>query len=178
MPKSPELIHAVFGHFAAIPGLLSKVKSVTNDTPDRIRLPILSSAQTLQQGIREWYHRYISSDNGLNNPSIVSVSPVSDDAMFQSSYVYKDVLSASIITAYNAYLIVLNAQIDYLQPDGRYIRENLELARAICMSVDYCSHAGYCGTQTMRFSLPIAHSALPSRYHGWTKGWIEKFSSH
>jgi hypothetical protein len=151
------------------------VKLVTQDTPRNIRLSILSGALTLQDGLKQWYSEYTSTDGCLRNPILVETS-YSPENMFPSIYVYRDTLSASVITTYYAYLIVLNRQIDCLDCEGSYIEENFELARAICMSVDYCSQAGYCGTQTMRFSLPIAFSALPVEYHRWTEECIEKFS--
>lgn len=55
--------------------------------------------------------------------------------------------------------------------------ENYELAREICKSANYCSQSGYCGTQAMMFSLPIAYSVLPVKYHEWTGAWMAKFSS-
>ncbi len=146
-----------------------------NDTPDDVRLTILSKAQTLRQDLRRWHHQYISSDDGLRRPSLVSVADEPDSHLFHSAYIYRDTVSASILTTYCAYLIILNREINRLQPDDSYTTENVELARAICMSADYCSHAGYCGTQTMRFSLPIAHLALPVEYHGWTQARLQKF---
>lgn len=137
---------------------------------------MISNAQKLRGDLSEWYRLYTSTDNGLRNPTRLNVSTVSDDYPFHSIYIYKDVLSASIITTYYAYLIVLSKGLNSLQPDGSYAGENFELARAICMSVDYCSHAGFCGIQTMRFSLPVAHSALPVKYQGWVEAWTRRVS--
>lgn len=98
--------------------------------------------------------------------------------MFRPGYVYKDVTSASVITTYCAYLIVLNNAIDTLvSRDTLLTGESFELARTICWSVDFCSQAGYCGTQVMRFSLPIARGALPVEYHDWIDNWITRFQS-
>lgn len=149
-----------------------------DDTHDRARLSLLSTAQTLQQDLKQWYRQYISIEDGLRTPTLKHAPATSNTYPFDAIYVYRDVVSASMIVTYHAYLIVLNRVIDSLLSDSSYSGENLELARAICMSVDYCSHAGFCGTQTMKFSLPIAHSALPVKYHVWTTAWIEKFSGN
>lgn len=125
--------------------------------------------------MQSWYHRYTSLDEGLRKPKIVT--PVSLGYPFRSQYFYPDIISASTITAYYAYLILLNQIIGALSPDYDNNQETFELASAICMSVDYSMHAGYCGTQTMRFSLPIARSVLPVQYHQWTDKWLERFSA-
>ncbi|KAL6412978.1 uncharacterized protein AUP68_02472 [Ilyonectria robusta] len=178
LPDSPELHHIIFRYFAAIPGLLNQVKGVTNDTPESVYLSILSSAQNLRQDIRSWHNQYISIDGGLRKQVLETLYAVSDsDDLFNSNYVYRDVMSATIITTCYACLIVLNKGIDCLQSEDSQMRENYELAQEICMSANYCSHAGYCGTQAMMFSLPIAHSVLPVKYHAWTGAWMAKFSS-
>ncbi|RYP19934.1 hypothetical protein DL765_003082 [Monosporascus sp. GIB2] len=177
LPSSPELYHTIFGYFAAIPGLLSKIKRVSTDTPDGLRLALLSSAETLRGDIMQWYQGYTSVDGGRRAPTLVNPPPFSEDYPFHSVYAYRDVLSATIITACFAYVILLNRHcIDYLQPDCNRAEANLGMARAICMSVDYCSRSGYCGAQTMKWALPIAYSVLPEECRGWTEAWIDKFS--
>ncbi|KAK4233388.1 hypothetical protein C8A03DRAFT_19539 [Achaetomium macrosporum] len=177
LPQSPELWHAVFGHFAAIPVLLHEAKLMTDDTPQRARQSWLCAAQALRHNLRVWYDQYTLSDDGLRKPVSLPASPAPDEYPFHSIYVYRDVLSATILTAHSAYLLVLNREIDRIQRDSSHARENFELARAICMSVNFCSQAGLCGTQTMRLALPIAHSVLPSEYQGWTGAWISRFAA-
>jgi hypothetical protein len=166
----------MFAYFAAIPGLLNEIKLVAVDTPETARLSILARAQILRQDLRQWYRQYTSSCDGLRSPFLKTGPSIFDNSLYHSVYVFRDVSSASIITTYHAYLIVLNKAIDSLQEGDDYVMENLQLAETICMSVDYCSHSGYCGTQTMRFSLPIAHSILPAKYHGWIEAWISRLS--
>lgn len=174
LPNNPEMYHAIFGHFAAIPGLLNRVKLLTSDTPQSIRLSIFSSAQTLRKSFDRWYYQYTSGDIDIGNPCFVNVSPVPYDCPFNSIYVYRDVVSATVITTYYAYLIILNRTINSLEPNTSHTTENNQLGRAICMSVDYCSSSGYCGIQTLRFALPIAREVLPVEYNDWISLWMEK----
>ncbi|KAF5703948.1 C6 zinc finger domain-containing protein [Fusarium mundagurra] len=175
LPATPDMYHQIFSHFALIPGLQSRISLCSKSTPDVTRGPLLSAAQRLQQDMRQWYQEYISQDSNLRKPR--AISPVSEGYPFRSQYLYHDVMSATIIVACYAYLVVLNQSVALLDTYYRDTSETQELATAICMSVDYCLHAGYCGTQTMRFALPIAHSVLPQPYRQWTKKWMDKFDA-
>jgi hypothetical protein len=168
------MYHAIFGHFAAIPGLLNSVRLLTNETPKMNRLFILSRAQALRKSFDQWYYRYTSDDIDVGNPCFVNVSPVPYNCIFNSIYVYRDVVSATVITTYYAYLIILNRTINRLEPSTSHAKENNQLGKAICMSVDYCSNSGYCGIQTLRFALPIAREVLPVEYDGWISLWMEQ----
>jgi hypothetical protein len=174
LPASPNMYHRIFSYFALIPGLQSRTSRCNKSTLDATRNSLLLTAQRLQQDMRQWYQEYTTQDNNLRKPR--AISPVSEGYPFQSQYAYHDVMSATIITAYYAYLIVLDQSMALLDTCDRETSENQDFATAICMSVDYCLHAGYCGTQTMRFALPIAHSVL-CRHHQWTKKWIDKFDA-
>jgi hypothetical protein len=104
-------------------------------------------------------------------------APESDsEDLFSLNFVYNDVASACLITTCDAYSIVLNQGIDNLDTGRSHAKENRDLAEAICMSADYCSQAGYCGSVAMTFSLPIASSALPATYHRWANVQVEQFS--
>ncbi|KAF5988647.1 hypothetical protein FBULB1_1380 [Fusarium bulbicola] len=175
LPASPDMYHRIFGYSALIPGLQSRMSLCNRDPSDETRSSLLSTAQKVRRDMRLWYQEYTSQDNNLRNPR--AISPVSEGYPFHSQYVYNDVMSATIIVAYHAYRIVLNQSIAHLDAFDREASENQGLATAICMSVDYCLHAGYCGTQTMRLALPIAHSVLPGHYHQWTKKWMHKFDA-
>nr|RBQ86902.1 hypothetical protein FVER53263_20937 [Fusarium verticillioides] len=175
LPASPNIYHRIFGYFALVPGLQSRMTLCDRAISDESRNALLLTARQLQRDMQQWYYEYISQDNKLREPR--GVSPVSEGYPFHSRYEYHDVMSATIIVACYAYLIVLDQSIALLDTCDRDGSENQGLATVICMSVDYCLHAGYCGTQTMRFALPIAHSALPRHYHQWTKKWMEKFDA-
>ncbi|RBR11693.1 hypothetical protein FVER53590_12998 [Fusarium verticillioides] len=175
LPASPDMYHRIFGYFALVPGLQSRMTLCDRAISDESRNALLLTARQLQRDMQQWYYEYISQDNKLREPR--GVSPVSEGYPFHSRYEYHDVMSATIIVACYAYLIVLDQSIALLDTCDRDGSENQGLATVICMSVDYCLHAGYCGTQTMRFALPIAHSALPRHYHQWTKKWMEKFDA-
>ena len=176
LPSSPELYHAIFGHFAAIPGLLGKCARLGDDRDESLCLSLPSSAETLREDIMQWFQRYISEQGGLRAPLLENPSHAVEAYPFHSAWVYTDVLSASILTVCYAYLIVLNKDcLDRLQPNPNRAKETLEMALAICMSVDYCSRSGYCGAQTMKFALPIALSVLPAEYRGWAQAWLERF---
>ncbi|VTT76815.1 unnamed protein product [Fusarium fujikuroi] len=175
LPASPDMYHRIFGHFALIPGLQSRTSLCNKAAPDETQSALLSTAKQLRQDMRQWYQEYSSQDDNLRKPR--AISPVSEGYPFPSNYKYHDVMSATIIVTYYAYLIVLNQSIAYLDTCDRHGSEIQGLATAICMSVDYCLHAGYCGTQTMRLALPIAHSVLPTQYHQWTSRWMDKFDA-
>jgi hypothetical protein len=175
LPKPSDMYHEVFGYFAVIPGLQSRVHRLNDDASGKIRASLLASAQRLYKDMRLWYGRFIALDEGLREPRVAS--PVAKDYLFHSQYAYHDIPSGSTIITYYAYLILVSQVIDTLQPVNNENLETCELASAICMSLDYCLHAGYCGTQTMRFSLPIALSALPIQHHQWVNTWIDKFSA-
>jgi hypothetical protein len=169
------MYHRIFGYFAIIPGLQSRISLCNTATSYGTRGSLLSTAQRLQQDMRQWYRDYTSQDSNVRKPR--AISPVSEGYPFHSQYTYHDVMSATMITAYYAYLITVNQSMAVLDACERETSENQELATAICMSVDYCLHAGYCGTQTMRFALPIAYSVLPDQYHQWTKKYMDKFDA-
>ncbi|KAF4427920.1 hypothetical protein F53441_14070 [Fusarium austroafricanum] len=172
LPESPDMYHDIFSYFALVPGLQYRTRVATSD---ETRQSLLSTARNLRHNMQQWYHRFTSRDCGLRKPLVVA--PISEDHPFHSQYIYHDIMSATMITTYYAYLILLNRTIVSLNPDDEETAENIELAGAICMSVDYCLHAGYCGTTTMRITLPIAHTALPVQYHRWINMWMDKFSA-
>ncbi|KAF4444942.1 C6 finger domain [Fusarium acutatum] len=175
LPPSPDMYHRIFGYFALIPGLQSRMSLCNRTTSDERRNALLLTAQQLQRDMRQWYQEYTCQDNNLREPR--AISPISEGYPFRSQYVYHGVMSATIIVAYYSYLIILNQSIAPLDACDGEISETQGLATAICMSADYCLHAGYCGTQTMRLALPIAHSVLPRYYHQWTKKWMERFDA-
>jgi hypothetical protein len=179
LPKPPELHHAFFSHIAAVPGLMSQVKLHTSDINRSRHIPILLYASKLRLDLKSWHNQYITSENGLRRPVLTAAVSASERTYpFDSIYIYNDVLSASIITTYYAYLIVINREMNRLHADVSYFQENSELAKAICLSVNYCSHAGYCGAQTLIFSLPIAITALSGKFRSWAEAWLERCSGN
>ncbi|KAJ3498452.1 hypothetical protein NLG97_g1119 [Lecanicillium saksenae] len=151
LPSDAHLYHSIFCQYAAIPG-------------------------TVCQELERWYNTYISFQGGRKTPALLNKkSDSADESPFTDAYVYYDTISASNITACYAYQILLQREVDALLP-GTYARENLELAQSICKSVDYLSNAGYCGTQTMRLTLPIAQSVLPAKYQPWITSKIAQLS--
>lgn len=100
-------------------------------------------------------HHYISADAGPRMPNILVEAPPFADNLLLSIYIYRGVLSATVITAYYAYLIVLNKQVDCLLPEQDYLEEYVHLARAVCMSADYCSRAGHRGTHPYDSRCPL-----------------------
>lgn len=181
LPKTPELYHGIFGLFAKVPGLVKRAKRVTDHSLESERLSILSSAEKVRRDLNQWHRQFATTEKPSPDPCHCESKDASyGEDMFRSAYFYKDVASASVITTYCAYSIVLNDAIGKLFSADTLRSEeikNFELARNICWSVDFCSKAGYCGTQVMRFSLPIARGALPAGYHGWIDDWIRKFQS-
>ncbi|KAK8115551.1 hypothetical protein PG984_012053 [Apiospora sp. TS-2023a] len=179
LPQSSELWHDVFGLFAKVPGLVTMAKGMTDHTPESERLSILSSAEKVRGDLKQWHERYTSNQEVcpvLNYDGNADAS--FEEALFRPAYVYKDVPSASVITTYCAYLIILNGAIDMCSSSNTLLaKESFESAMTIYRSVEFCSRAGYCGTQVMRFSLPIARGALPVEYHGWIDNWLSRFQS-
>lgn len=119
----------------------------------------------------------MSSDSGLRMPRLViQPSDSVNEELFPLKYVFKDVVSACLLITCDAYSIILNQSIDNLQSAENHLKENRDLAEAICMSADYCSQAGYCGSLVMIFSLPIASSSLLATYRGWAQVRVKQFS--
>jgi len=177
LPSYPDLYHEIFGYFAAVPGLLKEAKSIGSHTADSTRHSVLSRATLLRDRITQWHRRYISDTRGPAVQVLVNPPLVSGAYPFHSVYVYRDVASATMIVASHAYVIALSKDcIDSIQPHSDCAEANMEMALAICMSVDYCSRSGYCGASTMKFALPIIQPVLPLQLHGWTEAWLSKFS--
>jgi hypothetical protein len=55
-------------------------------------------------------------------PNILVEAPPFADNLLLSIYIYQNILSATVITAYYAYLIVLNKQVDCLLPEQYYLK--------------------------------------------------------
>ena len=106
--------------------------------------------------MKQWYIEYTSADEGLREPVVAPGSP-------RDIYVYYDTMSASTITMYFGYLVLVNRAINA----RKYALENQHLAKAICMSAVHCWQTGYCGTTSMAFALPIAESVLGLDYQQW-----------
>lgn len=167
LPSAADLYHTIFRYFAMIPGLIKRFRDLS-DAKCQIQVDeLLSKTATLCHNMRKWYDAFTSSQDGRMAPSLCSKQPISTSMLpFQDAYVYFDVASASIITTYCAYRILLQREVDAVMP-GTYTDENIELAETICKSIDYLSNAGYCGMQTMRLALPIAQSIAPAKYQAW-----------
>ncbi|KFY37460.1 hypothetical protein V495_07159 [Pseudogymnoascus sp. VKM F-4514 (FW-929)] len=175
LPNTHQLDNEIFGYSVAVPGLLKDMKEATSSSPDCQAL--LDRAQQVRRSIKNWRERYVSSESGLRMPGLIIQEPNSgSEDLFSLKYIYKDVASACFITTCDALSIMINQGIDNLSSAGDYGKESRDLAEAICMSVDYCSQVGYCGSNAMTFSLPIARSALPAMYHEWATAQIEYFS--
>jgi hypothetical protein len=69
----------------------------------------------------------------------------------------------------------LNNVIDSLTNSAYYREENIALSKDICLSVAYCSKAGFCGVQAMAFALPVALLMTPPRYVSWIQRQIKYF---
>jgi hypothetical protein len=176
LPERPELYHAAFACFAAVPGLLVRVNQMGSHIPETERLSILSAAYALRHDMLMWYHSFISADGGVREPVKGIPHSGSPHYPFQFVYVYKDVASATMITANYAYLLLLSRDcINHLEPEPDSNREavDVEIAQEICMSTEYCLRSGYCGAQTLKFALPVAHGILPSELRRWSEKWID-----
>ncbi|KAF5594071.1 fungal transcriptional regulatory n-terminal [Fusarium pseudoanthophilum] len=139
LPASPDMYHRIFGYFALIPGLQSRMSLCDRDSSEERRNALLSAAQQLRQDMRQWYRVYTSQDDNLRKPR--SISPVSEGYPFGSRYAYHDVISGTIIVTYCAYMIVLNQSIALLDTCDRDDSENQGLAIATYNEVGatYCS---------------------------------------
>ncbi|KAF5568037.1 cutinase transcription factor 1 beta [Fusarium phyllophilum] len=139
LPASPDMYHRIFGYFALIPGLQSRIGLCDKSTSDETQSALLSMAQQLRQDMRHWYQEYTSQDSNLRNPR--AIFPVLEGYPFRSQYVYHDVMSATIIVAYYAYLIVLNLSIAVLDASDKDASETQGLATAIYYETwfTYCS---------------------------------------
>ncbi|CAI6093596.1 unnamed protein product [Clonostachys chloroleuca] len=182
LPKSPKLHHEFFTHLAVVPGIMSRVNDVerranSSYTSEINRLMVLSQAQALRKDFRDWYEEYIGSEDGLRKPVLSKVPLTESDGLFDSIYIYYDVPSATMITTYYAYLILVNREINRLVPNTIHPEENLTLAQKICQSIKYCSEAGQCGITTMRIVLPIVILELSGIYLPWAETWLQRIST-
>ncbi|CAH0037969.1 unnamed protein product [Clonostachys solani] len=182
LPKSPKLHHEFFTHLAVVPGIMSRVNDVemranSDYASETDRLLVLSQAQALRKDFRDWYEEYIGSEDGLRKPVLSNVSPTESDGLFDSIYIYYDIPSATMITTYYAYLILINREVNRLVPNTIYPEQNLKLAKKICQSIKYCSEAGQCGITTMRIVLPVVILELSGRYLQWAETWLQRIST-
>ncbi|KAF5624767.1 hypothetical protein F25303_11482 [Fusarium sp. NRRL 25303] len=139
LPASPDMYRRIFGYFALIPGLQCRTSLCNKAASDETQSALLSTAKQLRQNMRQWYQEYSSQDNNLRKPR--AISPVSEGYPFPSIYKYHDVMSATIIVAYYAYLIVLNQSIADLDTFAKHSSEIQDLATAIYdeTCTTYCS---------------------------------------
>ncbi|KAJ6781872.1 hypothetical protein PWT90_06529 [Aphanocladium album] len=176
LPSDAHLYHLIFRHYAAIPGLLKQFRDLAAKKSGVQLDTLLVRTGTLCQDLERWYTAYTSFEAGRKTPTLFNKkTDTASEYPFTDAYMYHDTISASNITACYAYQILLQREVDALLP-GTYIRENIELAESICKSVEYLSNAGYCGTQTMRLTLPIAQSVLPARYQTWIASKMARIS--
>lgn len=137
---------------------------------------LLETAVNLCEDLRRWYDEYTSSDDGMRLPALYKRKSKAEDVFpSEDVYMYYDTISACNITAYYAYRILVQQEMDALIP-GTYTAENIRLAECICKSVDYLSNVGYCGTQTMRLTLPLTQRVLPAKYQAWVTAKITQLS--
>ena len=169
MPKYHELNNNFFTLAASLPGVLKRAVTTAGK-----HLSAIFETATLRLKFQEWYRRFTSHDNKALCPALMAAPAESASEQLTSVYLYTDTASATMITTYYAYLILLNNQLGYLDQSGktRYNEESSAYARQICMSIWYCSRAGHCGVTTLRIVLPIARQMLPNSYHRLVDGWI------
>lgn len=170
MPRHHALNNTFFVLAAALPGVLKRAVSTADE-----RLSALFETATLLLKLKNWHRQYTSDDNRAMCPTLMKAPASFASEQLISVYVYTDTASATMITTYYAYLILLNNQLGYLDQSGklRYSQENSEYARQICMSIWYCSRAGHCGMTTLRMVALIARSTLPNVYHPLLGQWIK-----
>lgn len=169
MPRHHDESNAFFALAAALPGVLKRAASTADE-----RLSALFETATLLLKFKNWHHKYTSLDNKAMCPTRMKAPADFASENITSVHVYTDTASATMITTYYAYLILLNNQLGCLDPSGkgRYGEESSGYAHQICMSVWYCSRAGHCGVTTLRMVLPIARPMLPAAHHRLVDGWI------
>jgi hypothetical protein len=173
MPKNCSIYHEGLNHFAIIPGLLKKFKTLNKEDASIQCADVYSAVEEARSNMIEWHER-LQSEFEQPIRICLPVSP-SSYTMFPSVYKYKDIITATFVVNYSAYLLQANNMLDSLNSSTEYLDENIALSRDICMSADYCSRAGFCGIQVMAFALPFALSALPERYDGWIRCEIMVF---
>ncbi|KAL7947151.1 hypothetical protein V8C42DRAFT_319746 [Trichoderma barbatum] len=176
LPQPPDLYHTIFGHLASVPGLLSDQKRITTSTPSSLQLRFLDKANSLRRDFKTWYKLFTADSNELHKPVLIPSLPDCSDYPFSSLFMYSDVPAATTIITYYAYLILINKAIDCVSSENLHSKENEEIAHAIGMSVQYCSRAGYCGLQSMRFALSIAQPYLSVYYQTWAAIQLARFS--
>jgi hypothetical protein len=165
MPNNSSIYHDGLNHFATIPGLLQRFKCLGKGDPPMQCAMISSTAEHIRSNIMDWFNRMQSE---FEQPiRLLLPSSSSPHMILPLVYEYRDIITASFIVNYSAYLLQINSIIDSCKSSNEYMEENIELSKDICMSTSYLLRAGFCGAQAMAFALPFALSALPEEYSGW-----------
>lgn len=168
LPRDAHLYHIIFCHYAKIPDLIHQIRSAAiTGSHDSIKA-VLRKAKLLLDDLDSWYDSYVAFDGSRRTPVLLCKrkDTKEHDLPFDDAYMYFDTISASNITAYYAYRILVQLELGTLVP-GAYAAENARLGEDICKSVEFLSNSGYCGAQVMRFTLPLAQKVLPIKYQPW-----------
>jgi hypothetical protein len=162
--------------FARVPGLLQRTKQLYSGGTAASWPVLLDEAVAIRMELMLCYNEY-TSYRGSEAPAWYEVPSGSEASILPTIIVYPDVSAGTLIPTYYGALIQVNRAIDTIRQSNEHAEENLELAKKICMSADFCWKSGYCGLQTMKGALPVAASILPYRYHVFIKDWESRFQA-
>jgi hypothetical protein len=169
MPQYFRPYNEVVNCFAAVPGLVCQTLSyIDNRTNGVLKLSPLADALCLRRNIKHWCSTFLSSFEIEGLPFVEIASNVSNNP-FPTAYLYANSFVGGLMPSFYSYLIVINAQIELLDYGESIAMENKELVKKICMSIEYCSQAGLCGSQCLAFVLPIALSACQDDLSDWIR---------
>ncbi|ORY00298.1 hypothetical protein BCR34DRAFT_114221 [Clohesyomyces aquaticus] len=173
MPRNYDIYHEGLNYFANIPGLMKNFKRRSSGDLSVHHALIYSEAKNVRSAMVEWFAKLQS--NARLPIRILLPLPPGPHIIFPSIYEYRDIVTATFVVNYSAYLLQVNNMLDSLENSNHYLADNISLSKDICMSAAYCSRGGFCGTQAMAHALPLALSALPECYAGWIQRQINVF---
>jgi hypothetical protein len=176
MSRPLAIHHEAINCLARIPRLLQQTKLATCNKGFSAPTSVLHLAMSLRTDLLRWYDKFTMECVGGEPVFHVALSELSGSSN-ALVYIFRDVASASVLSAYNAALIKVNKSIETLSGQARYTAENLKLAGDLQMSVEFCWQAGYCGAEIMIHTLPVALSVLPQTHHAFIQHWILRFST-
>lgn len=151
--------HTGMNLFARAPGLVQQSRALKYpvDLEDPTVQSLRSRTSQLRSEMLDWYTKA-----GIAMKRVLRVEP-SNPNHGRPYYHYDGSISASFAVNYCAYLILLNNILDLVSGYCSHKDANKDLATDISLSASYCFSAGFCGSQAMMLTLPIALTALSEK---------------
>ncbi|KAH8817051.1 hypothetical protein F5884DRAFT_778326 [Xylogone sp. PMI_703] len=171
-PSMPLLFHycdELCNYFAMIPRLAKQTAlCMTGDSSESCRAATIAKLEIIKINLEDWYLRFTSSLQGEETP-LVEIPSETGAPLFSTIYIYANDSISAYICCHAGYLLYVNNLLLQLGSSSTHDGENIELVKRICMSVNYCSKSGVCGTHTMALALPLAYAVANEEYRSWIR---------